>query len=187
MPSKHKCPAAVGAALKAHRGTIVNRTLHFWRALPPRVQCTYEVEDMIADVMVGVCRKYHTFDPKKSSVHTWVYRVATCVCMDIMDYHTNHIRNAPVASLGSEDYDQSSDPALTDHRLQEADIVNAKSVFERILQFSSASVSDLLDSVFFKRVTRTPTDAELDELRALVAQHNAVPEDFRIVSRYLIA
>jgi RNA polymerase sigma-70 factor (ECF subfamily) len=48
-----------------------------------RSQNPQESEDLVQDVFVRVIKAAHTFNPKKASFRTWMFRIARNRCIDV--------------------------------------------------------------------------------------------------------
>jgi RNA polymerase sigma-70 factor (ECF subfamily) len=53
------------------------------------------VEDLVQDVFLRVCKSAHTFDPRRASCRTWLFRIARNRCIDVMR-RAGRVRMLPI-------------------------------------------------------------------------------------------
>jgi RNA polymerase sigma-70 factor (ECF subfamily) len=76
------------------------RGLHaFCRNLVP---ASHDAEDLVHDVFLRVIKGAHTFDPRRASFRTWLYRIARNRCIDVAR-RASLIRFLPIAGRGEAD------------------------------------------------------------------------------------
>lgn len=90
------------AALEQHR---VELTGYCYRMLGS----PFEAEDAVQDTMVRAWRAYDRFEGR-SSLRSWLYRIATNVCLDMLGGKERKVRPVDFTSVGS-----TANPSLTTH------------------------------------------------------------------------
>ena len=56
--------------------------LHAFCSYAMRAQSQEDVEDLVQDIFMRVIRSAHTFDPRRASFRTWLFRIARNRCID---------------------------------------------------------------------------------------------------------
>ncbi|MCB9682526.1 MAG: sigma-70 family RNA polymerase sigma factor [Alphaproteobacteria bacterium] len=90
MSTAHAPPSP--ADLEAHRRAL---TAHCYRMLGSIT----EAEDAVQETLLRAWRKAHTFEGR-SALRTWLFRIATRVCLDLLDHGRRRLRPASVGRPG---------------------------------------------------------------------------------------
>jgi RNA polymerase sigma-70 factor, ECF subfamily len=83
----------------------------------------HEAEDVVQDTYVRALRGWQTFE-RRSSVRTWLYRIATNVCLNVIESHGRRARTFGLASDGLAQGDLG--PLLEPFPTDPADLVTAR-------------------------------------------------------------
>ena len=169
-------------------GIAAERALHYWQRLPVSVKNFYEADDMIDDVVLHIYRKANHYDADKGRASTFVYRVATRRCLDILAYYWAPKRGAAV-TVPIEEHWAAADKAMVDNYAEESrnDVTDSKDAMERVIQFSPdfvrRALAELLSPEGQKRL---PAQETIEAIRKIVQQHSATRKDFDTVLRCLV-
>lgn len=192
MPAYRSIPKDEKTSIATrHLGIISQRCLYWWKYLPPRTRCWYEVEDMVGDVVLRVVKVSHKFDPEKAKESTWVHHLADNMCRSILKKHQcQRLAACETVELT---------PLLSRRLEQEEDSYrrrNAARAVERVLELGSSALCDLIEIIFTGRIYLASDDAiehwkyldnDLYEELATLTEHcSATVEDFETVLHYAI-
>ncbi|MDI2125335.1 sigma-70 family RNA polymerase sigma factor [Yinghuangia seranimata] len=95
-------PATLESALERHR---VELTGYCYRMLGS----PFEAEDAVQDTMVRAWKGYDRFEGR-AQLRSWLYRIATNVCLDMLGSKERKVRPTDFMSVGS-----AENPSLTQH------------------------------------------------------------------------
>jgi RNA polymerase sigma-70 factor (ECF subfamily) len=83
-----------------------------------RARCQEDAEDLVQDVFVRVIRSAHTFNPRRASFRTWLFRIARNHCIDRMR-RSKKVKVLPIgarAQQNAPDEEASPEEAIADER-----------------------------------------------------------------------
>jgi RNA polymerase sigma-70 factor (ECF subfamily) len=69
-------------------------------------------EDLVQDVFVRLIKSAHTFNPRRASFRTWMFRIARNRCIDVIR-HQERIKNVPLAKKWRDDSEEDAVPENT--------------------------------------------------------------------------
>ena len=99
-----------------------------------RTTCPHDAEDIVQDVFLRVIRAAHTFNRRKASFRTWLFRIARNHCIDTV----RRTKRARTVSIGSKaehaerDTSSTLEENLVDRSQSVADAIVAQSVAEAV-------------------------------------------------------
>ncbi len=179
-----------------HLGIITTRVVKWHKFLPPSVRSHYDVDDMISDVVMHVLAQSPKHNAVRGKESTFVWWTADNKCKCILKFYQKQIRaGAPVQvedeygnvfmrgscmTVELSDVMSRTLPCVD----QGPEFVRALNAVERVIEYSSDAVCDLLEKLLTGTLTRREIDTDLiSELRIVVTQHGATMDDFlRVLS-----
>ena len=172
-----------------HRGIIAQRSLYWWRRLPPAVQCWYDLDDMIAEVQLYVISRSDRYDPARGKDVTFCWHLADNCCRKILLRYQTQSRGIKAVQLedGTTEYRNMSVPldedltrVLADSAPSPMELDQSKSALQDLMIDASSRALDLLAGFLSGCLpVKLPQDAVRDLRKAAVGRCTA--EDFRRV------
>jgi DNA-directed RNA polymerase specialized sigma24 family protein len=160
------------------------------RCLPQSVRNHYDVEDMVSDVIMHVLAQSPKHDSTRGKESTFVWWTADNKCKAILRFWQKQMRAGALVEIEDEYgavYKRGSceTVALTDlvartlpHVDTSPDYLRALDAVERVIEYASDAVLDVLEELLSGRLRRTVSDDLIAELQTLTARHNASMVDF---------
>ncbi len=160
----------------------------------------YDADDMISDVVMHVLAQSPKHDATRGKESTFVWWTADNKCKCILKFYQKQIRaGAPVQV--EDEYGNvftrgscvtvELSPTMTRTLTCEdegPEFVRALNAIERVIEFSSDAVCDLLEKLLTGTLTRREISTDLiGELRTTATQHGATLDDFMRVLHVSIA
>jgi RNA polymerase sigma-70 factor (ECF subfamily) len=102
------------------------------------------VEDLVQDVFLRVCRSAHTFDARRASFRTWLFRIARNRCIDVMR-RAQRVRLLPIRDLEEEGDDSGKavpESVLADERQDTEGAVAWSGVLDALRECIEALVDE---------------------------------------------
>lgn len=176
-----------------HLGIITQRVIHWHRCLPQSVRSHYDIEDMVADVVMHVIAQSSKHDATRGKESTFVWWTADNKCKCILKFWQKQMRaGAPVeVEENGIVYKRGSCATveLTDVVARKlacagdgTEFVRALNAVERVIAHSSDSVLDVIEILLSGTLGRRELPIELiDEVRSATAKHGATMNDFLLV------
>jgi len=160
----------------------VNR---WYRFIPMCIKSFYDYEDMVNDVILHLRRRQHCYSPEKAQLSTWVYQVSHHYCRDIVQRYQRAKRNAEMVEI---------DDPETPFQIGQESFLRQRQAFnavERVIEFGSDAVKDLVEALLSGQATRErdlPEHAReaIGELQKVAKNVHANVEDFVLVFRHAL-
>lgn len=190
-----------------HLGIIAQRSLYWYRILPPYVKNSYDVEDMISDVVLHVISRAHHHNSDRGKESTFVWHTADNKCKSIiMHWRTKQYSACGTVELTPDiirklvgweadqdrkiDYDRIN--PILDESSEHDLFCNSLNVVERVIERASDQLLNLIESIFtgtvdpqIIRASKTHTNDIFEELKTVAKSQSATLEDFLRVYRYV--
>ncbi len=96
-----------------------------------RSKNSQDSEDLVQDVFVRVIKSAHTFNPKRASFRTWMFRIARNRCIDVVR-RQEKIKFVPVGSRDDYEADSVSEEAIADQDVDVEGTVLQAAVMEAV-------------------------------------------------------
>jgi len=176
---------------------ISQRCLKYWKHLPISARAYYDLDDMIAEVVLHVVSRASKYNAAKAKEVTWVYWVADNYCKLLLTrYGARKLTDCTTTTL--------SDPETGQLRrtLQSTDnttrIREAVDAIERVIDCGSDAVCDLMEILLEGRFLRrwssktleqyiTDDHEVVDELRQVMDRCHATVDDLRLVMQVAVS
>ena len=172
-----------------HRKIIIQRSLYWWRRLPPAVRCWYDLDDMVAEVQLYVVSNSHRYDPARGKDVTFCWHLADNCCRKILLRYQTQSRGIKVVRLddGTVEYHSMSVPldedltrVLADSAGNPMELEQSKLALQDLMIDASSRALDLLAGFLCGCLpAKLPQDAVRDLCKAAAGRCTA--EDFRRV------
>ncbi len=154
-----------------HLGIAAKLCLKYYRYLPNDVKSYYDLDDMIADVVLHVFKKSSQYNSSKSKESTWVWHVVDNKCKSIL----GHFQTKQYTAMQTVELPADISEKLQVGTRRESE---AKNAVERMIQYGSDEVRDFLDRIFnAKPIKLVPAY----ELQQLAKQYSVSLTDLMIV------
>jgi DNA-directed RNA polymerase specialized sigma24 family protein len=140
------------------------------------VKASYDIEDMIGDVVLRIWRQRLKYNPKRARESTWVTMTARGECLNIL-YKSQRLKYQACTTV---ELTADLERTVPGNSTQRTAI--AKDAVERVIEFSSDAVLNFLQQLFSGTVTQVPTYV-VEELKSTCKRCGASLEDFQLVYR----
>ncbi len=178
-----------------HLGIITTRAVHWHKYLPQSARSHYDVEDMVADVVMHVLAQSPKHDAARGRESTFVWWTADNKCKCILKFWQKQMRaGAPVEveedgvvyTRGSCATVELTDVVARTLPCVDAspDYIQALNAVERVIEHASDAALDVIEALLSGTVGRREVPrGVLHELRVLASRHGACMDDFaRVLS-----
>lgn len=173
-----------------HLGIIAQRSIYWHRNLPSHVKNSYDVEDMISDVVIHVIKRAHRHNITRGKESTFVWHTADNYCMSILThYKTKQYTACGTVELTPE---LMRSKAISHLASDEDRFCHALNAVERVIEFASDQLLNLIEQIFTGtidlqnfRSSSTHTNDLFEELKKIAKSQSATIDDFLYVYRYV--
>lgn len=173
-----------------HLGIIAQRCLFWYKSLPNHVKISYDVEDMIGDVVLHVIKRAHFHDVARGKESTFVWHTADNCCMSILQHHSTKQYSV------CQTLELTNDVMRTVHGFPnpdtDQDFCISLNAVERVIEKASDALLNLIDQIFAGtvdpqrfRTSNTHVDDTLEEFKKVAASQSATLDDFIRVYKYV--
>lgn len=198
----YKTPKSATETLaERNLGIIAGRVIHHYPRLPRHIQVSYDIEDMVQEVVLHVvsvtgktvqelqedgttiANVYvgSSFDPNRAKSTTWTWHVADNRCKAILVRYKQKRHTADVIAI----------TPLVERRLysaqSEVELRSARSAVERVIEVASAGAAELLSQIFEGNAPVLPNPGAILDLRAAAERCGATLADFQLVYREAVS
>lgn len=155
-------------------GIIARLAYQYWQRLPLHVKASLDLEDVIADTVLRVCKVSWKYSPKKAKSSTFVWTVARNYCRGILVYQ-QHAKRKTNGVVPYTDLIHNTRPCGTIRFLE------AKEAVEWVIADASDDLRRILTRFIENRRQVKWPPSLLQELQRLTARHGATRDDFRAI------
>jgi hypothetical protein len=184
LPAAEKIPLAV-----KHLGIITERCSYWWKKLPPYIKFHYDLEDMIGEAVVQICRNSRVYNSEITKESTWIWHVANNFgAGKVSHFYVKRYagRNTRLSLIiPAEENEYSS-------RLKEA-ILTLEGIIKTSSEAICELISALLEDSFRTHVNKVNSKRYLEQDYDLVTQlrekfrrAGLTLDDFRLIQKYAI-
>ena len=162
----------------------------YYYHIPQNTRNSYDVDDMIADVVLHVAKQASKYRPGRAKESTWVWRVAEWKCLEILSHFSCkkyagtlfELDLATESERAKQINARFSQQLSTASSERQSEAINA---LERMIESSSDCVLDLIEKLLEGRVVKPPKEV-VQEFRETARSCSATVEDFRLVLQYVL-
>ena len=193
-PKKNRpTPDIEKSSAEKHLGIIAQRAHVYWRRLPAGARNYYDIDDMIADVVLHIWKRASSYNPKRAQESTWVWRVADNRCKEICAHYLSQKYTACGESdllIDLLETRETSQEHCIPHRgilpanRDAGRLREACEAVERMIEFGSDAVQDLLEQILCGHLRSRPSPDTVVELKACAKKHSVRLRDLEMVYRY---
>lgn len=190
-----------------HLGIIASRVIYWYRILPNSAKLSYDVEDMISDVVLHVIKRAHLHNIARGKESTFVWHTADNRCKSIIShYKTKQFSACATVELTPELYRQivgceanqdkeicepTIEPIPNPDSEQDQFYLSLNAV-ERVIELASDQLLNLIEQIFtgtvdpqILRNSKTHTNDTFEELKTISKEQSVTLYDFLRVYHYV--
>jgi DNA-directed RNA polymerase specialized sigma24 family protein len=160
-----------------HLRLIAKISYKYWQMLPMHIRLQLDLEDMVSDTVYAVARKSHLYKSRRAAETTFVQRLATHHCINVLVYYQQKKRLCN-GIVELENWNASGPPVGVKW-------LEAKIGFERLLQFASDGLREALSQFIAERKLACINTEYVEELKQLTFRYHVNRDEFAAVLKVI--
>jgi DNA-directed RNA polymerase specialized sigma24 family protein len=168
---------------------LIKLALRYWKQLPPHVKCSYDLEDMLSDMVLYVIKRSEKYSSGRGAPSTFTWTVAENYCRTLLKRETWQKRATEGMSYIDAPLLDGLSPRLLSEESYQCKLNASRKAVEMMIRFASDELREALSDLLTAKRSRygqyMQQEMLAQEVRKLAKRHNISADDFRTVMQGL--